>query len=861
MNESSFLSQFSPQWTQPEALEKIHVQREDLLAESVEKIRESILTDNKHHLLFVGPRGSGKTHLVTLIHHRLQQPKLMKKARFAWLNEDEIATSFLKLLLLIYRSLAERHPDDFSSATIPGLAGLDAATAEEKLGQALLKDLGKQRTLVVLMENLDALFKHMPKGELLRWRAFVQNHPVFATIGTAQTLFSNVAERKEPFFGFFDISHLEPLSVTDARLLLENIARHQGKTDLLDFLQTSVGKARVSAIHDLAGGNPRLYLIFSDFLDRAALDDLVRPFEEMVDRQLTSYYQERLRWLSPQQREIVQLLCHHGRPIPVKQIAEGLFTTHNSITGQLKPLRDMRYVNFRQCGREVLYELAEPLMRLALQIKETHNRKPLALIVDFLRVWHDREEIEQRMAELPASSRGREYYAETLALIDSGAPNLRHEILRQGLENLEPEQCDDDTLSNARCLAEESDMAGDWIRLGTILNARNEWNEAKSAFTHVIEHENTPVADLATALVRRGSAQENAGRAGEALMDYATAIDLPEAPVSLTALALNQRGIVYFDTNQTEKAISDFTRVFNLPDVRVDDVAGPLINRGAAYHRAGRKEEALADFHSVINLPDVQADPKAQALRNRGCLLLETGKSDDAIANFTLAIDLAGAPMDVVTKSLNNRGTTYGQTGRNKEAIADFTQVIDLPKAPKNQVAKALNNRGVAHIQANRCELALNEDAIDDFGRLFQITDKAIVSEVMAPRWQMYAEEIVDALFAHTTEPSRWSERITEFLDHFSRHDALTQFGDALARHLPKLAASPLNHGAYDAWADAWTTACAKLHQEDQDQIAIPLRLLKAGIEYLKSNEENRLLALPSEERKILRQILELPPE
>ena len=47
MDETPFLSHFSPQWTRPEALEQILVQRESLLSDSVEKIRESIVTGNK----------------------------------------------------------------------------------------------------------------------------------------------------------------------------------------------------------------------------------------------------------------------------------------------------------------------------------------------------------------------------------------------------------------------------------------------------------------------------------------------------------------------------------------------------------------------------------------------------------------------------------------------------------------------------------------------------------------------------------------------------------------------------------------------------------------------------------------------
>ncbi len=84
---------------------------------------------------------------------------------------------------------------------------------------------------------------------------------------------------------------------------------------------------------------------------------------------------------------------NHSIPVPsqalsrsVKQIAGSMFASHQTIANQLKILRDYRYVRGNERGREVLYGLAEPLMRLALQIKETQDRQPLRLSVDFMRV-------------------------------------------------------------------------------------------------------------------------------------------------------------------------------------------------------------------------------------------------------------------------------------------------------------------------------------------------------------------------------------------------------------------------------------------------------------------------------------------
>ncbi len=740
-HERPFLSYFSPQWTNPDYLESILVQRGGLLAESVAAVRDSVLTDRRHHLLFVGPRGAGKTHLVTLIQHRLSQDAaLTDRLRVAWLNEDETATSFLRLLIAIYRSLNERYPGEFPRTTIANLAGKDPSLAQEQLTHALLRDLGG-RMIVCLMENLDGLFRNLSVVEQRNWRAFLQNHPVVVIVGTAQALFDGIANHDEPFFGFFDTRHIQPLSVEDARTLLERIATLHGRTDLAEFLRTPKGRARVDAIRALAGGNPRLYLIFSDLLgNAAALDDLVRPFEELVDRQLTSYYQERLRWLSPQQREIVQFLCRARSPVPVKHIAEGLFTTHNSITGQLKQLREFRYVDSQPLGREVFYELAEPLMRLALQVKETHDRRPLALIVDFLRIWHEPQELAERLAQCPIDSLARTYL-ETAQHLQLTGPNLRHELFRHDLERLGEKRCDDITLEKASSVAEDGQVA-DVTRLGRILGDREEWDAAIRVFTRLIERENAHPTEVASA----------------------------------------------------------------------------LINRGVTHGQAGRTFEEIADY--------------------------------------TRAIELPGAPPEEIARAFVNRGVRHGQTGRFADAIADYTRAIELPGASPDLIAKALFNRAMRTYTQRQHEAVLR-----DLSQVFTLPDEQVVRDILTPRLHFTARIIVTATFAVTTEAVRWTRLLTEFVGHIARFGGLTQLGDAVVKHLPILATSPLNHAAWDAWVTAWESARAALPEQHQDQLDIPLRLLRTGIAWLKTKDDGHLLTLIREERRLLREVLELPPE
>jgi tetratricopeptide (TPR) repeat protein len=603
----------------------------------------------------------------------------------------------------------------------------------------------------------------------------------------------------------------------EARTLLENVARLHGRKDLLEYLQSDAGHARVAAIRALAGGDPRLYLIFSDLLVNAqALDDLVRPFEEMIDRQLTSYYQERLRWLSPQQREIIQCLCRSRHPVPVKHIAETLFTTHNSITGQLRQLREMHYVHSHPYGREVLYELAEPLMRLALQVKETHDRKPLALIVDFLRVWHGRREIDDHLAHCAPGSPGHAYFAAAIALLDY-EPNLRHELLRSGLLNARPEQCDDATLAQARCLAEETGLPMDWLKLGQVLFARGEWSPAIQAVTRVIEHRATPAEILPWVIFIRGSA--------------------------------------YLAADQLDEAITDYTSIENLPDGSTVLVASALFGRGGALQKSGRFDEAIADYTRIIELLDATIQLVPYARFKRGLAHHQMGRSDPAIADLTCVIEFPDGPIEHVAWALGLRGVIHWNAGRMDEAIADYTRLISLPDAPMEFVA-------IAHIHRAFAFAANHSDGeyLKEMERGLDLCDRTT-----ADRFKLdldsVADTIVAKVFLTTTDSCRWTEHLTRFVGLFDRHKGLGQLGDALVRYLPSLAASPLNHAAWDAWVDAWETARASLPAERQDRLEIALRLIRTGIAYLKTADEGRLLSLVSEERRILREALKLPPE
>ena len=294
---------FTPSRSDPKDLEFILVQRHQLLQDAVERVRESALTKHKHHLLFVGPRGCGKTHLVTLIVSRLlADPELTDHMRMAWLNEDETCTSLLELLLKIHAALEKRYPGEYRPDMLGAAYGMKPEAAQELVSKHLLSTLGS-RTLVVVAENLDAIFEGLGPAGQKQLRAFIQENSKLSIVATAQRLVEDLSSRTSPFFGFFQTEHLKPLNVEEATLLLQNLARIHEKGGVAEFLSTGRGRARVRALHHLSGGNHRIYIVLSQFITLDSIDALVGPFMQMVD-ELTPYYQERIRWLPPLQPQL-----------------------------------------------------------------------------------------------------------------------------------------------------------------------------------------------------------------------------------------------------------------------------------------------------------------------------------------------------------------------------------------------------------------------------------------------------------------------------------------------------------------------------------------------------------------------------
>lgn len=851
---ATFLFRFTPSVMEPEALEAIFVQREEVVRRIVDLTRESALTSSKHHTLLIGPRGIGKTHLVSVAYHRVKAIEdLQEKLLIAWMREEEWGiTSLLDLIMRIFRALAAEYKNAGLDERVEALYGLPTAHIETAAGK-LLKEYVGDRTLLVLIENLDDIFQGLGDEGQKRLRAYIQENPFFTIVATAQSLFNGVSLQTSPFYGFFHIQHLEGLSFEESTQLLASIARYRNDPALESFIRTPTGRARIRAVNHLAGGNHRVCVIFSQFLTRESLDELVEPFMRMLD-DLTPYYQGRMRWLSPQQRKIVEFLLNRRSPATVKEIAQRCFMTHQTASGQLKVLREMEYVQTDSLGRESYYELREPLMRLCVEVKKNRG-EPIGLFIDFLRLWYSKDELQQRLEFLqPEAALEREYVLFTLKAIEEESEDPRVAACKKDLKDYS----DAGDIPQALRVTEEliaikpnaelwalqssflvllkrheealasAEMALKvkpdepyflFIKAGALIGL-NRIEEALSLHSRMAELQPTNRSYW----FARASVLEMLQRWDEALTSYDEAIKLNENDPG----AWVSRGRALETLERYEEALESYQKAI---DLNPNEIKAHL-KQGRILGNLGEWDKALASSDHAVELDLDQIN--SRVWEDRGVVLRNLGRIDEALAALNRAIDLAPD----VGWTWSARGVALALLNRYEEALASFNEAIKLGV----QSPDAFFARAEVLLTLGRWDegfAALN----DAFRR---ISDGREIVEVRT-------DEIVRYVFNSTRDAAVWKTRITSLIVIYDEHQLDGALGVGLAQAISALQSEMVSDAAAGAWRDVWQELAG-----GRKEFQLPLRLLDVAVRYRETKDQRILLELPIEERELLNQVFNL---
>jgi len=297
--------------------QQLTVGSDSILRDTLDHLRSGVDRKLKHHFLFLGPRGIGKTHLLSLIEESVaDDPRLYRRIVIARFPEESLSTlSFVDFLVRLVRVIADQLPDENSWSDLykTASATTDPDEVIDTIVPAIRKsNSDKKRTLLVLVENLNDMFsKQIRKDkDIGALRKFFMDKNGCQLIATASTYFDAVTDVAQPFYDFFDTQMLEPLTKEQSVTLLRSYIDVEGKGNAFDSVEFA---PTMMSVHDLVEGNPRSISMTCDLVVHEEASNARNVIEALLDRN-TPVYQSLLNGTAPQERALLEHLASMRDP-------------------------------------------------------------------------------------------------------------------------------------------------------------------------------------------------------------------------------------------------------------------------------------------------------------------------------------------------------------------------------------------------------------------------------------------------------------------------------------------------------------------------------------------------------------------
>jgi DNA-binding MarR family transcriptional regulator len=399
----SYLGLFRAGMTSPEHRRFITVAREAKLQDALEHLRKSSKRNSKHHFLYIGSRGTGKTHFLSLIEDEIQRDDLLRTqfvvVRFP--EESSRILSFADFLLRVCEALANQLPTEKNWETLYQKLETvqDDATIIDSLVPAIRKaNQSAKRTLLIVLENVHDVFEKQMKErmDVGALRKFFMGDNGCQLIATAPIHFEGISSVDEPFFDFFDVQVLDALTKEEAIELIRKNLEWEQRTNLLEDFKSL--RPKLAALHDMTAGNPRLTHMLYELIVHDSVVAVGEQFKKLLDR-VTPFYQDRLRDLAPRERALLETLAlmrDESEPKTPKRISEKLRISEQQTSSLLKRMSQSGYVKSFQNPKDKrsrIYSINEGFFDLWLAMNLSRKfRKRLPILVECLAKFYPKQE-------------------------------------------------------------------------------------------------------------------------------------------------------------------------------------------------------------------------------------------------------------------------------------------------------------------------------------------------------------------------------------------------------------------------------------------------------------------------------------
>ena len=297
----------------------------------VESVRECTGNSNTHTIV-IGPRGSGKTHLLLRVAAEVRRDTSLAHFFPVVFAEESYEVSTIgEFWLESLGRLADQAPEDerpslhLSYFEIRNTAN-DQELADRCLGKIL--DFADQcgKRILLFVENLNMLFADFAEPDVgWRLRQTLQTEPRIILLGSATSRFEEIDNPDFALYDLFRVVTLRPLDTEECKVLWQTISGNPSTPRVIRPLEI------------LTGGSPRLLAIIARFGDRHTIHELMEDLLDLVDDH-TEYFKSHLESLPPQERRVYLALARLWKPATTREVADQARLNTNVCSALLKRL-------------------------------------------------------------------------------------------------------------------------------------------------------------------------------------------------------------------------------------------------------------------------------------------------------------------------------------------------------------------------------------------------------------------------------------------------------------------------------------------------------------------------------------------
>ncbi len=481
------------------------VARQDLAVSLLARLGEITPRGQAKHYLILGQRGMGKTSLLRRLALGVREDTALAAVllplsfREEQYNVHNLHTFWLNCLDALGDYFEKTGQADKADEIDRDTALLMRGDIDVEGSAALdvFKRWAKRegRRPLLLLDNIDFILDGL---EAQHWslRRVMQEAGGIVVVGASAAYLEATADPKGAFYDFFQVTVLEKLGQDELIACLRRLAQARGAEGrkVLSVLNRDPG--RISALHDLTGGNPRTLVLLYLLLELDAEGDVFSDLERLLD-QVTVLYKARVEDLAPQARVVLDALALAWNPVTAADVAAATALETSAVSTQLDRLQKngiVEKVGLSSSARAG-FQLGERFFNIWYLMRHGPRRQKTRLrwLTSFLRGFYSPAQLtEQSLDLLKGNSRQgleRGHYAMVLgeAVDDKSLCYLLAQEARAAFERF--------AAANGKRLEEIVDpedlptpsTAREWVGMGWWRHIRlGRYEEAEAAYRQAI---------------------------------------------------------------------------------------------------------------------------------------------------------------------------------------------------------------------------------------------------------------------------------------------------------------------------------------------------------------------------------------